>query len=70
MESAGVARACQDRKKPVPFLMIRGISDFSDERKKILDNIQKGILRKYAMNSAINFFLSLIKMKCMKDFLS
>ena len=70
MEGAGVARACQDRKKPVPFLMIRGISDFSDERKKILDKLQKGILHKYAMNNAINFFLSLIKMKCMKDFLS
>jgi len=70
MEAAGVARACQDRKKPVPFLMIRGISDFSDERKKIFDKVQKGILRKYAMNSAINFFLNLIKMKCMKDFLS
>ena len=70
MEAAGVARACQDRKKPVPFLMIRGISDFSDERKKILDKVQKGILREYAMYNAINFFLSLIKIRCMKKFLS
>ena len=70
MEAAGVARACQDRKKPVPFLMIRGISDFSDERKKILDKVQKGIFREYAMYSAIKFFLSLVKIRCMKKFLS
>ena len=36
----------------------------------ILDKVQKGILREYAMYNAIIFFLSLIKIRCMKKFLS
>lgn len=57
MESAGVARACAKREVALPFMVIRGISDFSDHRKKILDDIEagseKGIFRQWAMFSAV-----------------
>jgi nucleoside phosphorylase len=51
MESAGVLTAAHSR--GTQTLIIRGISDFSDERKKRLDKIGGGILRRYAMNNAI-----------------
>jgi nucleoside phosphorylase len=52
MESAGVLTAAHSR--DVQTLIIRGISDFSDSRKKLLDGIGGGALRRYAMNNAIS----------------
>ena len=34
-------------------MMLRGISDFGDKRKKDLDKIGRGGLRRYAMSNAI-----------------
>ena len=51
MESAGVLNAAH--KRAVSSLIIRGISDYSDERKTKLDEIGSGALRRYAMNNAL-----------------
>lgn len=52
MESAGVLNAAH--KRAVSSLIIRGISDYSDERKNKLDGIGQGVLRRYAMNNALS----------------
>ena len=52
MESAGVLNAAH--KRAVSSLIIRGISDYSDERKDKLDGIGQGVLRRYAMNNALS----------------
>ncbi len=51
MESGGVLNAAH--KRAVSSLIIRGISDYSDERKTKLDEIGRGALRRYAMNNAL-----------------
>jgi nucleoside phosphorylase len=51
MESAGVLTSAHSR--GTQTLIIRGISDFSDERKKRFDKAGAGMLRRYAMNNAI-----------------
>ena len=45
MEAAGIMCAAYTR--AIPALVIRGISDYSDERKKDFDNIDNGVLRRY-----------------------
>jgi nucleoside phosphorylase/tetratricopeptide (TPR) repeat protein len=57
MESSGVADVTHTHGKEI--LIIRGISDFSDDRKKQLDNIG-GIFRKYAMTNAISLMWLLL----------
>lgn len=61
MEAAGIARATWEILKPIPTLIIRGISDFADEKKSELDNIFHGVYKKYAMHNAVHFFLVLIQ---------
>jgi nucleoside phosphorylase len=51
MESAGVMSAAHTRS--TPNLVIRGISDYGDVRKEELDQIDDGVLRRYAMNNVI-----------------
>ncbi len=51
MESAGVLNAAH--KRAVSSLIIRGISDYSDDRKEKLDEIGRGTFRRYAMNNAL-----------------
>jgi nucleoside phosphorylase len=51
MESAGVLASAHSR--GTQTLIIRGISDFSDKRKKLFDKAGAGMLRRYAMNNAI-----------------
>jgi nucleoside phosphorylase len=51
MESVGVLNAAH--KRGVRSLIIRGVSDYSDARKAMLDELGKGALRRYAMNNAI-----------------
>jgi hypothetical protein len=46
----------------VPALVIRGISDFGDNRKKELDTIGRGVIRRYAMRNAVRFFLLLAQL--------
>ncbi len=64
MEAAGVESAVHNREHPIDCIIIRGISDFADERKKDLERKYEKNLRKYAMYSAIQFFLYLIKTEC------
>lgn len=61
MEAAGIMHATSERPNPIPTIIIRGISDFADERKKALDTTKEGIYRKYAMNNATQFVLFLIR---------
>ena len=42
------------------FLVLRGISDFGDDRKKELDAIGAGDLRRYAMGNAVRFLWGLL----------
>jgi len=52
MESAGVALAAYLQKMQRRTLILRGISDFGDKRKKELDGIEKGLLRRLAVRNA------------------
>ena len=61
MESGGVLAAIYSRVNPKRALVIRGISDFGDQSKTHLDNIQGGSLRKYAMHNATNLLWSILK---------
>ncbi|MBD3211383.1 MAG: hypothetical protein GF311_02155 [Candidatus Lokiarchaeota archaeon] len=67
MEAAGALRAASELSTNVPTLIIRGISDFADDRKKEFDNIQKGIFRELAARNASLFFLTIIQSKTFKD---
>ena len=60
MEAAGVVEACVQAKKPLDYLIIRGISDFADDRKSQLDRVRDGAFRRLAMTSATTLFLSLL----------
>lgn len=59
MEAAGFMAAISRRLVHIPSLVLRGISDFGDERKKELDAIGRGSIRRYAMRNATRF-LSLL----------
>jgi nucleoside phosphorylase len=61
MEAGGMARAAVKRTHPVPWLVIRGISDLGDERKTQFDSTGDGGLRKLAMLNATNLMLTLLK---------
>jgi len=61
MESAGVYDAAFIR-TPAPRVMaIRGISDFADERKNILEEVAKGGFRTLAIRNAITLFITAVK---------
>ncbi len=67
MESAGVWLAAQNRNKSIGTLAIRGISDYGDDRKKQLDEIDGGALRRYAMRNAVRFLLVLLDAKLLTN---
>ena len=54
MESAGFLAAIATQNDTPISLVIRGISDPADSRKKGLDTIKKGVIRKIAMENAVN----------------
>lgn len=54
MESAGFLAAIDTQRISPLSLIIRGISDPADFRKKELDTIKKGVIRKIAMENAVN----------------
>lgn len=58
MESVGVVTAAYGRS--VDSIVIRGISDYCDKRKRNLDRLFSGALRKYAMNNALDYMLLLL----------
>jgi len=59
MESSGLLIAAEFYKR-TDTIVVRGISDFADKRKKTLDNIGKGAFRRVAMHNAITAFLLLL----------
>ena len=61
MEAAGVMMATHRRETPIKTIVLRGISDFSDERKRALDSTGDGVWRKYAMYSATVLLLNMLR---------
>lgn len=59
MEAAGLIAAVHERNSSVETMIIRGISDFGDSRKKEFDQVRDGAIRKYAMRNAVRLFLTL-----------
>ena len=60
METGGVLAAVYERTAPTHSLVLRGISDYGDERKKQSEEIQEGVLRRYAMRNALRFLWRLL----------
>jgi hypothetical protein len=64
MEAAGAAYAAYARIQGVPLLVVRGISDFADERKAELDKVTsvhgKGAWRRYATMNAIDLLIRIL----------
>jgi nucleoside phosphorylase len=61
MEGVGMLSAVYSGADPKKTLILRGISDFADERKQELDQVGKGDIRRYAMNNAISLLWKLIE---------
>lgn len=64
MEAAGVMSAAHTRS--TPNLVIRGISDYGDDRKEELDQIDEGVLRRYAMNNVITLLWTFIDLQLIR----
>ncbi len=60
MEGGAMLAAVYSRSDPKRTMMLRGVSDFGDKRKRQLDKIGKGGLRRYAMQNAIRMLWSLM----------
>ncbi len=61
MESGGVLLSVHHQNIQPQSFVIRGISDFADERKSQLDGVQDGGFRKLAMKNATRLFVELLK---------
>jgi nucleoside phosphorylase len=61
MEAAGVAVAATERIQPLPWLVVRGISDHANEDKKALDAQGKRAWRRFAVRNAATYLLGLLK---------
>jgi nucleoside phosphorylase/tetratricopeptide (TPR) repeat protein len=60
MESAAVLAVAQTRSQQKRALALRGISDKGDADKKKLDDLEDGVLRKYAMRNAVRLLWALL----------
>lgn len=60
MESAGVVQAALDHSTQPQVLVLKGISDFSDDRKEALDLIGQNALRAVAAGNAARLFRALL----------
>lgn len=58
MEAGGAARAAYGDRR-AHLMVVRGISDFADERKRKLD-ADLGAWRRYAMHNAVDLFAALV----------
>src|ERR1019366_7472688 len=61
MEASGLMVAAHMNPAKRDALIIRGVSDFADERKAALDQIGDGRLRRYAAENAADFLWSLME---------
>ncbi|HEX8339753.1 MAG TPA: hypothetical protein VF624_02485 [Tepidisphaeraceae bacterium] len=62
MEAAGVLAAVHQQIDPQRAIIIRGISDLGDERKKKFDSIGKGAIRVYSMRNCVRFLFMLMSL--------
>lgn len=60
MEAYGVGRAT-NKSKSTKFWAVKGISDYADKNKSVLEAITKGKLRKKAMENAVSAFIMLMQ---------
>lgn len=67
MESEGVIEAATQRDHPIRAMAVRGISDFSDERKKELEDQYKAGWRNYAVYNASLFVKNFINSSGFKE---
>ena len=61
MESAGLVASAFKRVNPTRPLVLRGISDYGDERKATLDSLGEGSLRRLAMHNATALLWTLLR---------
>jgi nucleoside phosphorylase len=61
MEAGGLMAAAHTRAGTTRTLVLRGISDFGDERKQELDRLGGGALRQYAMRNATRLLWTLLE---------
>lgn len=61
MEAGGLVIATHMDPSRSEALVIRGVSDFGDDRKAKLDDIGEGVLRQYAMQNAVEFLWCLME---------
>lgn len=67
MESAGFLQAADGREAPIRTMVVRGVSDFANEKKKELDSVGDGVWRRYAMYSAGSFLTHLLRAKSFQN---
>lgn len=60
MEAGGMMAVLHELIAGKRSLILRGVSDYGDERKKDLDTIKGNILRHYAMHNAVQLFWQLL----------
>ena len=60
MESGGAMASAYERTEPKRTMVLRGISDYGDERKTQLDKVGGGVLRRLGMQNATAFLFSLL----------
>lgn len=61
MEAAGLMQAVYEQVSPTRTLVLRGISDFADERKEQFDRTGMGSFRVYAMRNATRLLFQLME---------
>jgi nucleoside phosphorylase len=61
METAAIYEATETEIQPRRRLAIRGISDFADDRKQLVEREYRGKFREISMLNASDFFLELLK---------
>jgi nucleoside phosphorylase len=54
MEAAGFSQACQDRDRPVPWFVVRGVSDFGDD-------LKNDTFHTWAASAAATYLLGLVE---------
>jgi nucleoside phosphorylase len=61
MEAGGLMAAVSEKADVKRTLILRGISDYGDERKPELDKVRDGALRRYAMQNVIRLLWALLE---------
>jgi nucleoside phosphorylase len=65
MEAGGLMAAVSEKVDLTRTLILRGISDYGDERKAELDKVRDGALRRYAMRNTFSLLWALLESDCL-----